>query len=86
MIDRLAEVEEVCASNFTLSVLWHLVKRFINILIAGKVPRKQNLPCWVSMIFHGETIEIIRKVQVGKDQEKAQSEKDSQSKNRDGKN
>ena len=31
------------------------------------------------------TVESIKKVQVGKDQEKAQSERDSHSKNRDGK-
>ena len=33
----------------------------------------------------GKTLEWIKKVQVGKDQEKAQSEKDSHSKNRGGK-
>ena len=32
-----------------------------------------------------ETVDSIKKVQVGKDQEKAQSEKDSHSKNRGGK-
>ena len=31
-------------------------------------------------------LQVMKKVQVGKDQEKAQSEKDSQSKNRGGKN
>ena len=35
--------------------------------------------CLLSLIFS------LKKVQVGKDQEKAQSEKDSHSKNRDGK-
>ena len=34
---------------------------------------------------HAELDELDKKVQVGKDQEKAQSEKDSQSKNRGGK-
>ena len=38
-----------------------------------------------SKIFFSETVKGIKKVQVGKDQEKAQSEKDSHSKNRGGK-
>ena len=40
----------------------------------------------VCLIFRLSLQPYIKKVQVGKDQEKAQSEKDSHSKNRGGKN
>ena len=38
------------------------------------------------ILFFLSRIQVCEKVQVGKDQEKAQSEKDSHSKNRGGKN
>ena len=38
-----------------------------------------------SFLMRGNTLYVLQKVQVGKDQEKAQSEKDSHSKNQGGK-
>ena len=43
----------------------------------------QSTKSWVVRYFQKH--ETVKKVQVGKDQEKAQSEKDSHSKNRGGK-
>ena len=47
----------------------------------GDVPRRASYGVYISQL-----IRFARKVQVGKDQEKAQSDKDSHSKNRGGKN
>ena len=41
--------------------------------------------CTICISVCGPLVDVYKKVQVGKDQEKAQSEKDSHSKNRGGK-
>ena len=59
-----------------LDTLTHVISLEVKILIFHRKCKRHVILCWII---------LNEKVQVGKDQEKAQSEKDSHSKNQGGK-